>query len=194
MSTKQRQEIETKYLWDIEAMYPDIEACRADMDAALDMAAAFAEHKGKLAESGTALASALSDRDALWQVAERAYVYARMKRDEDNRVSKYQELCDQTRAMVARISEATSFFHPEFAEIPERKVRAFLKQEPALKMYEHAIDGMLRARKHVLSHKEETLLAQMSELSSATNDAFIAIPCLDYIFQSMSEVLREGRA
>ena len=38
------------------------------------------------------LLSALKDRDSLWMTAEKVYVYARMKKDEDNRVSRYQEL------------------------------------------------------------------------------------------------------
>lgn len=182
MSTKQRHEIEEKYKWNIEAMYPDADACRADLDEALSMAQAFDAYRGRLGESAQTLAQALQSRDALWQKAEKAYVYARMKRDEDNRVADYQELCDRSGTVLARISEAVSFFGPEFAKISKKDIDLFLEQEPALHVYAHLIEELLRGRKHVLSAKEETLLAQMSELSGATNDTFSMLNNADIRF------------
>lgn len=191
MKIKDRKEIDSRYKWDIEAMYPDARACRKDMEQAQSMADAYSAYKGRLGGSAKALSEALAKRDEIWQKAEKAYVFARMKRDEDNRVSEFQSLCDQAQTMLARISEATSFFAPEFARIPRSVLRKYLKEEPSLAVYGHLIDELLRSRSHVLSGKEEKLLAQIGELSGTTNDAFTMLNNADIRFGTIRG--EEGR-
>ncbi len=182
MKSKDRKEIDKQYKWDIEAMYPDTQSCRTDMEEALEMARSYEQFNGRLGESPGTLLEALQKRDAIWQKAERVYVYARMKRDEDNRIPEFQALCDQSQSMLAGISEHTSFFAPEFAKIPVTVLRGFLNEEPALRLYSHLIEELLRGRAHVLSGKEEKLLARMSELSGATNDTFTMLNNADIRF------------
>jgi oligoendopeptidase F len=179
---KDRKDINKQDQWDIEAMYIDTVACEKDMDAALEMAARFEVHKGRIGSSAAALLSALKDKDALWQKAERVYIYARMKRDEDNRIAEYQALCDRSQVLVARVSEATSFFTPEFSDIPEEMLRAYQKEEAGLRVYAHLIDELTRTKPHVLSKEEEKLLAQISELTEATNDTFTMLNNADIRF------------
>lgn len=179
---KDRKDISKQDQWDIEAMYSDTVACEKDMDAALEMAARFEVHKGRIGSSAAALLSALRDKDALWQKAERVYIFARMKRDEDNRVAEYQALCDQSQVLVARVSEATSFFTPEFSAIPAETLRAYQKEEAGLHIYAHLIDELTRTKPHVLSNEEEKLLAQISELTEATNDTFTMLNNADIRF------------
>lgn len=182
MKAKDRKEIDKQYKWDIEAMYLDTRSCRKDMEEALEMARSYDEYSGRLGESPGTLFEALQKRDAIWQKAERVYVYARMKRDEDNRIPEFQALCDQSQSMLAGISEHTSFFAPEFSKIPVAVIHSFLEEEPALGVYRHLIEELLRGRAHVLSGKEEKLLARMSELSGATNDTFTMLNNADIRF------------
>jgi oligoendopeptidase F len=50
-----------------------------------------------------------------------------------------------------------------------------MEAEEGLKLYQHAINDILREKAHVLSKAEENLLAQMSEITGATNDVFTMI-------------------
>src|SRR5665647_1444432 len=183
--TKCRKDISKEYTWDIEAMYIDAAALENDIDTALAMAKAYQGYKGKIGQSSGNLLGALKDKDALWKKTERAYVYTRMKRDEDNRVSAYQALCDKSQVMIARIAEATSFFSPEFLYIPLEKLQVFQKEEPGLDPYSHLIDELLRSRLHVLSKEEEKLLAQISELTEVTNDTFTMLNNADISFDAV---------
>ena len=94
-SLKQRDQIEKKYKWDIEAMYPDESKWQNDLDDSVKAAEDFAKFSGHLTESADTLYEALTTRDAIWQKLEHAYVYATMRKDEDNRVSKYQSMDDK---------------------------------------------------------------------------------------------------
>ena len=152
---KTRDLIDQEYKWNIEAMYPDEKKWDADYADVLRMSEEYIRFSGNLGKSADMLLSAFRERDALWLVAERVYVYARMKRDEDNRVSKYQAMADKCHSLLAKASAAMSFFTPELLEIPEETLLSFIKQEEGLKQYEFAILNTLRQKAHVLSKPEE---------------------------------------
>ena len=180
--TKTREQIDAKYKWAIEKMYPDEKVWDSDFEKVSQLAEAFTRFSGKLGESATTLLSAYNERDALWRIAEKVYVYARMRRDEDNRVTKYQAMADKCHSMIANASAAMSFFTPELLEVPEDILKAFISQEEGLKLYEFAILDTLRQKAHVLTAAEENLMAQLSEVLGATNDIFTMLNNADMKF------------
>lgn len=185
IKTKKRSEIPQKYKWDIKAMYQSQEEWEEAKSEALRLGKQFKEHSGHLGESGQRLLKVMEEKDALWQTAEKVYVYARMKRDEDNRNAQAQAMTDKTQTMLAQISAATAFFTPELLELSRDTIEEFIKEAPGLELYRHAFDEMYRQKKHILSKAEESLLAQMSEITSATNDIFSMINDADIKFGSI---------
>jgi len=179
---KTRKEIQNAYKWDIEAMYQDEDIWENDFTAVREDAKKFVEYSGRLAEGSTVLFSALTDKDAIWQKAEKVYVYARMKKDEDNTNGKYQGMCDRANGLMAETAAQLSFFTPEFLEISEEKVDAFMNEESGLQIYSHYISDLLRQKAHILSKSEENIMAQMSEITSATNTIFSMINNADMKF------------
>lgn len=169
---KQREQISNEYKWDIEAMYPDETAWDKDVADSLKAAEDFKRFQGRVTENADTLYEALSEKDAIWQKLEHAYVYAAMRKDEDNRVTKYQTMDDKCGSALAKASAAMSFFAPELLAAPEEKVLSFIEESPKLKQYEFVLKDALREKKHVLTAAEENILAQMSEVTGATNDVF----------------------
>lgn len=184
---KQRNEIDQKYKWNIEDMYQDDATWEADVTEALKDAQDFAKYKGRLTESGETLLEALKARDIIWQKIEKAYVYSRMRRDEDNRVEKYQSMNDKAQAAIAKISTEMSFFTPELLSGDEQKILGYLKDIPELQIYSFMIKDMLREKAHVLSGEEENLLAQLSEITPATNNIFTMLNNADIKFGKIED-------
>ncbi|HWQ79005.1 MAG TPA: oligoendopeptidase F [Anaerovoracaceae bacterium] len=180
--TKTRDQIDPKNKWNIEAMYPDEEQWKADYKTVEDKAKDFTAYSGRLGESPQVLLEALQKKDTIWMILEKVYTYAKMKKDEDNRVNQYQAMNDKSNSLIAKTSSYLSFFTPELLEIPEEKLLGFLKAEGGLRLYEHAINDVLREKAHVLSQAEENLLAQVSEIAGATNDIFSMINDADIKF------------
>ena len=182
---KTRDEISSEYKWNIEDMYQN----EADWGLACQKAEALGEsftaYAGRLSESADLLQAAMKDKDTVWLLVEKAFVYARMKKDEDTRVSKYQTMADQAQSLIAKIAAKMSFFTPELLEIPEEKLLGFLSENKELAVYEHVIRDTLRQKKHVLSKTEENLMAKFRELTSATNDIFSMINNADIRFGSI---------
>ncbi len=184
---KQRNEIANEYKWDIEAMYPDETQWERDMDECLSLASDFAKYDGLLTESAHTLAEALKLRDQIWLKLEHAFVYAHMKKDEDNRVDKYQAMDDKCGSVIARVSAAMSFFTPQLLEAPEEKILGYIEAEPELKTYEFMLKDTLREKAHILTAAEENLLAQMSEVLGATNDVFTMLNNADMTFGTIKD-------
>lgn len=184
---KNRDEIDKKYKWKIEEMYSDTESWEKDIQQVLEMTEDFAGFQGRLTESAKTLAEALQAKDAIWQKLERAYVYARMKLDEDNRAADQQSMHDRVNAVIAKVSAAMSFFTPELLSAPEETLQSYMDAEPALKQYRFVIEDVLREKQHVLTQAEENILAQMSEVTDATDTIFTMLNNADLRFGEITD-------
>ncbi|MGN0715895.1 MAG: oligoendopeptidase F, partial [Anaerovoracaceae bacterium] len=184
---KQRKDIEKKYKWDIEAMYPEETKWEKDLEECQKEAEKFAAYQGHLTESARSLANALQLRDAIWLKLEHAFVYAHMKKDEDNREAKYQAMDDKCNSVIARVSADMSFFTPELLEAPEERILSYIEEEPDLKTYEFMLKDALREKAHILTAAEENILAQMSEVTGATNDVFTMLNNADMTFGTVTD-------
>ena len=185
---KTRDQIDKRYKWNIEDMMPDESAIDAMLDDITDSAAKYAEtYSGKLTKSASVLLSSFRDRDDIWRKLENIYVYARMRRDEDNADSRYQAMSSKCNAVIASVSAAMAFFTPELLSAPEEKILGFIKEETGLGEYEFAIKNTLRQKAHVLSESEESLLAQISEVTGATGDIFTMLNNADIRFSEVTD-------
>lgn len=186
-SLKNRDQIDDKYKWNISAMFPDEGQIDRDIASVLDMTKEFAGFAGHLTESAATLLRALQERDAIWQKLEKAYVYAHMRRDEDNRKTEYQAMTDKCQTIMAQVSAAMSFFTPELLDASEETLLSYIRQEPGLKQYEFLIRDLLREKAHVLTKPEENILAQMGEITSSTNDIFTMLNNADIKFGTITD-------
>ncbi len=184
---KAREQIDNKYKWNIEAMFPSEDQIEQDIASVLTQTESFKNFAGHLTESSETLLRALRERDAIWQRLEKVYVYARMRRDEDNRKTEYQAMTDKCQTVIAQVSAAMSFFTPELLDASEETLLSYIKKEPGLVQYEFLIRDILREKAHVLTKAEENILAQMGEITGATNDIFTMLNNADIKFGTITD-------
>lgn len=184
---KKRSEVDDKFKWNISAMFKDDASWEEAIEISLHKAKEFNDFKGRIAENADTLLDALQKRDFIWQTIERAYVYARMKRDEDNTVEKFQSMCDKAETSISQISAQMSFFTPELMEQDSDKLMAMLDEKEELKIYSFMFENMFREKEHILSKEEETLLAQISQITPATNNIFTMLNNADLKFGQVTD-------
>ena len=189
MSTniKQRSEIPDKYKWDIEDMYASDEQWEADLKDGLTLAGQLSSFEGRLGEDAQMLLAALRLQSETWQKLERVFVYARMRRDEDNRVEKYQSMADRAMAALAQASAKTAFFTPELLSYEKEDILKMTDEMDELKIYRFMLEDTFRQKEHVLSAESENLLAQMSEVTQATGDIFTMLNNADIKFGTITD-------
>lgn len=185
---KKRDQIDSKYKWNIEAMIPDESVIDDHLKQISEDAAGYTEKfAGNLTSSGETLLAALKARDDIWQRLEKIFVYARMRRDENNAENRYQAMSDKCQSVIAAVSAAMSFFTPELLSAPEEKILGYLDTTDGLEVYTFLIKDTLRQKAHVLSAAEENILAQMSEVTGATNDIFTMLNNADIKFAEITD-------
>lgn len=170
-ATLERSAIEDKYKWDLSKMYANEQEWEAHYKKVDAMIGEFAAKVGKVGDSAQSLLDALKLRDQINIELEKVAGFTSLRRDEDMRVSANQAMFQRATTLGVKWGESSSWFQPELLKIPEDKLREWLKQ-PELKIYQHSFDDLLRTKPHILSSREEELLAMSSKATDATTDAF----------------------
>lgn len=170
-STPERQAIEDKDKWDLSLMYASNEQWDAHYQKVEAMVSEFAAKKGTAGKSPESLLELLKLRDQVNVQLEKLYAYAAMRRDEDMRQPGPQGLFQRAQTLAVKWDESASWFQPELLKVPEPQLRDWL-QKPGLKIYSHYIDDLLRSKEHILSAREEELLAMSGKATDAAGEAF----------------------
>jgi oligoendopeptidase F len=145
-----------------------------------------ADWKGRLRESAETLAGCLEFEKSLDQKIERVYHYASLQLAEDGADPEYLARMGQLHNLHTKISEAASFLGPEIQAIPDEKFAQFLK-DPALAAWKTALKKIRRMRPHVLSEREERLLALGSSALDGYDDTFSQLTDVDMKFGILTD-------
>lgn len=169
-TTPERSEIRDVDKWDLSVMYASGEAWEAEAREVGTWVDTFATLKGSLGKGPESLRAALQARDRLHIQLDKLGAFAVMRHHEDMRLSEPQARQQRAQALSVRYAEASSWFNPELLQIPEATLRDWLKRED-LQVYTHFVDDLLRSKKHILSPREEELLAMAGKATEAATEA-----------------------
>lgn len=183
----ERDQISKEYKWDLESMYENDELWEEDFKKVKVLADEIVVYSGKTVENSKNLMKVLVLKDNLYRLSYNVLVYARMRSDEDSRNSTYQALTDRAMGLAALVQEKTSFIVPEILSLDKSEMEKYINEEKDLELYRHYLDTVLRKKDHVLSQREEALLAQMSEVSEAPQNTFSMLNNADIKFPSIED-------
>jgi oligoendopeptidase F len=167
-----RDDIDEKYKWNLSDMYSTIDTWENDVNTVKTFMQEIIKYKGTLCKSPENLLQCLKISNEMMALNDMIYVYARMKRDEDNGNSIYQALADRASTLSTEVYAAISFIVPEITSIPESKLESFIDSHEELKVYRQFFNEIIRQKEHILSEKEEELLALSSDMAGTARDIF----------------------
>lgn len=176
-----RHELPKESTWRLEDIFPNDDAWEKECEQIRAMLPKFDELRGTLGQSAEQLYTALSFRDEVFQRVNKLYVYAKMRHDEDVTNPIYQELNDRASQLYSEVLSKSSFYQPELLRIEKERIQDYLQNEK-LHIYRHMFEKLDRQRPHVLSPKEEKLLAQASEVFSIPSNVYGVLNNADLTF------------
>ena len=91
-------------------------------------------------------------------------------------------MADQCNSVIAAVSASMAFFTPDLLSASEETILAYIDAAPGLEIYRFASCDTMRQKAHILTQAEENILAQMSEITGATNDIFTMLNNADIKF------------
>lgn len=182
MAYESREEIDSKYKWDLSSMFPSDEAFEAGLEELKDYCPKLLAFKGKISTSAQALLEFLQLEDKMNLLLYKIINYAERKSDEDTRVAKYQAYVANATSAYTQVGEATSWFAAELLAIPAESIEKFYAEVPALEFYRRKLNKILNQREHTLSAEEEALLARAEELAVQPTNIFSMFDDADLTF------------
>ena len=182
MAYESREEIDSKYKWDLSSMFPSDEAFEAGLEELKAYCPKLLAFKGKISTSAQALLEFLQLEDQMTLLLYKIINYAERKSDEDTRVAKYQAYVANATSAYTQVGEATSWFAAELLVIPAESVEKFYAEVPALEFYRRKLNKILNQREHTLSAEEEALLARAEELAVQPTNIFSMFDDADLTF------------
>ena len=183
MAYESREEIDSKYKWDLSSMFPSDEAFEAGLEELKAYCPKLLAFKGKISTSAQALLEFLQLEDKMTLLLYKIINYAERKSDEDTRVAKYQAYVANATSAYTQVGEATSWFAAELLAIPAESVEKFYAEVPALEFYRRKLNKILNQREHTLSVEEEALLARAEELAVQPTNIFSMFDDADLTFE-----------
>ena len=178
----QRNEINEKDTWDLSTIFETDQKWEEELALLTEDTKEAASLEGHLLDSAKSLLNITERYLDLSRRLEKLYVYAHMKNDQDTRVAKYQEYYAKAMTLYSQLDQVFSFYEPEFMAITEEQYQNFLAEEPKLQPYKHFFDKLLQNKDHVLSQREEELLAGAGEIFGAASETFAILDNADIVF------------
>jgi len=144
------------------------------------------EWKAHLDESAGTLAACLEFEKSLDLKIEHVYHYSSLQLAEDSANPEYLARMGQLQNLLTKIGEAASFLGPEIQAIADEEFAQFL-EDPALAAWKTALKKIRRMKLHVLSEREERLLALGSSALDGYDDTFSQLTDVDMKFGMLTD-------
>jgi len=178
----ERKETAIEDSWDLSALFPDEASWEKGLAELEEGISRVSNYKGKLGESAETLAEALDySIMELGLLEERLGYYVMLRQSEDVGNGDVQALYGRYMSIATKLAAAGSWMEPEIQSIDDALMEDFLKND-LLSPYRIHLSKLLRFKPHILSEKEESLLAKQMESVQVPSKAFGALTDADMDF------------
>ncbi|MBN2780868.1 MAG: oligoendopeptidase F [Candidatus Marinimicrobia bacterium] len=182
-----RDEIQEQYRWNLADIYPTPEDWEKDFAHVEKNIDVLKRYKGKLGKSASNLEKCLRESEELERMLDKMYVAAHLLKDQDTKNSASQAMASRIASLNQRFYQERAFLWPELQTIPEKKLNQFVQSSDYLQQYRHAFDDMVRQKEHILSEREEELLAMAGDMAAEFSGVREALTQADIVFPQVKD-------
>ena len=186
-----REEIEERYLWDLSDLFQNDEAWELEFANVKALAEQYKAFKGILTENSETLLAAIKLQETLSRSLTNVVTYAKMKQDENTKLSTYQALVARSESLMTEVGEIMSFAVPEILRL-DYETFSKLLEHPELNSYSKHFQNLFRGKPHTLTEEIEGLLAQTEEMAGVPSNAYGMLLNADMTFEDAIDC--EGNA
>lgn len=164
--------MDNQYKWNLKDIFEnenELESAKIDI---YNLLKQIETYKGTLNESSTKIYECYNLYEKILEIYEKFYSYCMLKYHQNMADSKSTEMYKMAEKVGTDISTVTSFVVPEITNIDETKLKQFLNNDVNLGRYRKTIEDIIEMKAHVLSEKEEKLLASFSEVFGASESSY----------------------
>jgi len=179
-----RAQIDSRYTWNRESMYPTSEAWEQAFESAREEIDAYAGLHEDFTSNAVNLRNALNSAFELHNLVERVMLYAALEFSVDTTDDESAGRNSRARKLQADARSATSFLDPGILQLGQPTVLTWMDEEPGLRIYTHYLNDLFRKAKHVRSEEVEALLGMINDPFSGTSNTVSMLTNADMHFGS----------
>lgn len=181
-----RSQVKDEDKWDLSSLFVSDEEWNKSLEKLDSMIPGLSSFKGSLGTSAARLKECLDYVSEFEILAERVGSYAMLNYSGDGGDPENQKRYGLYFNVAVKGEAELSYLIPELQALDDEKTAAYLADE-ALTGYRIYLSRLIRMKPHVLSEKEEKLLAMGSEANAASSKAFSALTDIDMEFGTIEE-------
>ena len=164
---KKREEIKEEYKWKLDKIYKSSEEWEEAFEKLKKESPKLSKFQGKLQDK-KAILGYLKLSESNSREAEKLFVYAHMRSDEDTTNQENQGRMNRIDSFMAEFASYSAYFVPEILALKEGTVENLIKNDEQFKEYGFLLQNILKEKPHILSKEKEELLALASDCLDAS--------------------------
>lgn len=179
----EREKVDAKFKWKLEDIIASNDAWEELFFKCEERIPNMSKYADKL-EDEDVLFDCLTAHSALEHDIMSLYVYARMRFDEDTRISVYQGMTNRAEMLFVKFSTVMSYVEPEVGEFSKEKLESLAKSK-RFANYSVFFKEIIRRKDIILSKKEEKLLNEVGLFAETNQEVFTMFDNADVKFQKV---------
>ena len=176
-----RGEAAKENTWDLSKLFANDEAWEAGLVEYTQRAEKIPSFRGTLGASMENLAAWLDFSRDLGILEEKLGYYAELRQTEDEGDNAARTMSGKFTMAATKVQAASAWVAPELMAIPDTDMERFMSQG-RLEEYRIFLSKLIRQKPHILSDKEERIIALHSEGEGISNDTFSVLTNVDIDF------------
>lgn len=171
----ERKEIAENKKWNTQALFESDEAWEKEYQAVekeysnID----FSAYDNRLGEKQVLLGCLALNYEVALRI-EKLYIYAHLRHDEDVRNADTTAALARITTLYSKLLSQFAFVDPQLTALDEKTLQSFI-DDPDFKDHDYKLRKLAQSKAHVLSEKEETLLALSSDVFGGFQDVFMML-------------------
>ena len=176
-----RNEIAKEDTWDLSKLFANDKEWEAALKDYTKKAEKIPSFRGTLGKSAESLGRWLDFVRDIGILEEKLAYYSDLRQSEDEGDNAARTMTGKFTMAASKVQASSSWDAPEIMAIPDDAMEGFMAS-PLLQEYRIYLSRLLRHKPHILSDKEERLLALHAEGEGTPNDAFSVLTNVDIDF------------
>lgn len=162
-----RAQVPEAYTWNIQDLFPNEAAWRAEFDAVKALTGTVEPMVKGWTDSPQAMAALLERLTEITLRGGRVRAYVSLQGDMDLRDARFQKLGGEVQMFMVGFGSKLAFMGADILKLGPEKVAAYVQAEPRLRPYRKQLEDTLRMQKHILPEAEQRV-ASMTGLFGGT--------------------------
>ncbi|MGB2964684.1 MAG: oligoendopeptidase F [Anaerolineales bacterium] len=178
-----RSDVPQEETWNLESIFPDLKAWEKAYKTIENRLSEIDRYKGKIAQNPETLLECLTLRDEILRGAEKVLVYSALDSKVDTSDQDALARSGQGEGLLNRALTAVSFIEPELMTLGLERLQHWIADLPALAIYNHYFENLVRLKAHLRSTEVEEILALSSDPLTLFEGAYSSLTNADIKFE-----------